>query len=122
MQAAAVRSHAHDAAALHVHSPACLQDKEGKVAYLTKIIAVVSMVLNEPVPAKPLKVCSPCTNISVQTSLQQKLAAEQPQRQQRQPFCNRKQAFKAITLQSACAVEPTAFAYAASTGACLLRL
>jgi hypothetical protein len=35
-----------------------LQDKEGKVAYLTKIIAVVSLALNEPVPAKPLKVRS----------------------------------------------------------------
>jgi hypothetical protein len=47
------------------HLYACLQDKEGKVAYLTKIIAVVSMALNEPVPAKPLKVRAawgaPCT-------------------------------------------------------------
>lgn len=33
-----------------------LQDKEGKVAYLTKIIAVVGMALDQPVPAKPLKV------------------------------------------------------------------
>ncbi|KAF6261782.1 microtubule-binding protein MIP-T3-domain-containing protein [Scenedesmus sp. NREL 46B-D3] len=33
-----------------------IQDKEGKVAYLTKITAVVSMALGEPVPAKPLKI------------------------------------------------------------------
>jgi hypothetical protein len=33
-----------------------LQDKEGKVAYLSKIMAVVGMVLNQPVPANPLKV------------------------------------------------------------------
>jgi hypothetical protein len=41
---------------LEPDAPACLQDKEGKVAYLNKIIAVVSLVLNEAVPAKPLKV------------------------------------------------------------------
>lgn len=33
-----------------------LQDKDGKVAYLTKIINVVSICLNQPVAAKPLKV------------------------------------------------------------------
>lgn len=33
-----------------------LQDKESKVAYLAKITAVVSLALNRPVPAKPLKV------------------------------------------------------------------
>lgn len=35
-----------------------LQDKEAKVAYLNKIITVVSLVLNQPVPAKPLKASS----------------------------------------------------------------
>jgi hypothetical protein len=33
-----------------------VQDKDAKVAYLTKAIAVVSLVLGQPVPAKPLKV------------------------------------------------------------------
>lgn len=33
-----------------------LQDKEGKVAYLNKIVAVVGLAINQPVPAKPLKV------------------------------------------------------------------
>jgi hypothetical protein len=33
-----------------------MQDKDGKIAYLTKIIAVVSLALDQPVPAKPSKV------------------------------------------------------------------
>lgn len=36
--------------------PLGMQDKEGKVAYLNKIIAVVGLALGQPVPAKPLKV------------------------------------------------------------------
>ena len=35
---------------------ACSQDKDAKVNYLQKIIDVVGLVLNEHVPAKPLKV------------------------------------------------------------------
>lgn len=33
-----------------------MQDKEGKVRYLTKIIDTIGIFLNEHVPAKPLKV------------------------------------------------------------------
>ena len=33
-----------------------LQDKDAKVAYLSKIINVVSIVLGQPCPARPLKV------------------------------------------------------------------
>ena len=33
-----------------------MQDKEGKVAYLNKMMNVVGIFLGEPVPAKPLKV------------------------------------------------------------------
>eukprot|EP00878_Enallax_costatus_P030650 GHUV01033417.1.p2 GENE.GHUV01033417.1~~GHUV01033417.1.p2 ORF type:complete len:103 (-),score=18.34 GHUV01033417.1:601-909(-) len=47
-----------------------LQEKEGKVAYLTKVIAVVSLALNQPVPAKPLKVIiHPWQGQAVQLSL-----------------------------------------------------
>lgn len=35
------------------------QDKEAKVAYLTKLIAVLSLALGEDVPAKPAKVPAP---------------------------------------------------------------
>lgn len=37
-----------------------LQDKEAKVAYLTKMIDTVGLALNEHVPARPLKVRSRC--------------------------------------------------------------
>ncbi len=33
-----------------------MQDKEGKVRYLSKVIDTVGIFLNEHVPAKPLKV------------------------------------------------------------------
>jgi hypothetical protein len=50
-----------------------LQDKEGKVAYLTKIIAVVSMALNELVAAKPLKVRM--QDVAYNTGIHQQRAA-----------------------------------------------
>ncbi len=78
--------HAHDDA----HSAACvscMQDKEAKVAYLTKIISVVSMVLREPVPAKPLKIVAGLepenTNIFLQmlgAACKQGTAAEEVKR------------------------------------------
>jgi hypothetical protein len=40
----------------HVHHNWSSQDKESKVAYLNKLVAVVSLVLREEVPARPLKV------------------------------------------------------------------
>lgn len=54
---------------IHQHNDcvALLQDKDNKVAYLNKIISVVSLALNEPVPAKPLKVCM--LGIKVQCTL-----------------------------------------------------
>lgn len=42
-----------------VKCPDVLQDKEGKVAYLNKIAAVVGLAINQQVPAKPLKVLHP---------------------------------------------------------------
>jgi hypothetical protein len=36
-----------------------MQDKEGKVAYLNKIVAVVGLAINQQVPAKPIKVMHP---------------------------------------------------------------
>lgn len=42
----------------------CFQDKDAKVAFLTKIIDVVGIVLGEHVPAKPLKVCKPMNQLN----------------------------------------------------------
>lgn len=45
----------------------CLQDKEAKVTYLNKIIAVVGLALGEDIPARPHKVRQPALSSCVAT-------------------------------------------------------